>query len=101
MNYTEMFKLLESRGFTMDFEEDRTVPLDPLDEPHSTGWSNVIVSWKNVKFGTMYFHNAMFYTAKDHVWVTQFQYDWTTDPDHFKEFVETFIKSCDEKSKES
>lgn len=96
MTYSEIFNYLEQRGFTMDFEEDVTVPLDPLDEPYHTGWQNVIVHWKDVEFGTLYFHNAMLYTAKDHYWVSQFQYGWNTDPTTFKEFVEFFIKTCEE-----
>lgn len=90
MTYTEMFNYLEKRGFTMDF--------DPDDD--TSGFSNVIVSWKDTKFGTLFFHTAMLYTTKDHEWVTQFSYDWTTNPKAFEEFVETFIKSCEEQKKD-
>lgn len=88
MTYTEMFDCLKARGFTLDF--------DPTADP--VGFSNVRVYWKDISFGAMYFHNAMFYTEKDHTWVSQFSYGWTTNPNDFKEFMEAFIKSCEEKN---
>ncbi|MBR4407888.1 MAG: hypothetical protein IKT27_06200 [Clostridia bacterium] len=86
MTYSEMFDYLQGRGFTMDF--------DPTGD--KVGFSTVRVYWKDISFGEMYFRNAMLYTAKDHQWVSQFEYGWNTNPAYFKEFVEAFIQSCEE-----
>ena len=87
MTYTEMFDCLKAWGFTLDFNPT----VDPV------GFS-IRVYWKGISFGTMRFHNAMFYTEKDNTWVSQFNYGWTTNPNDFKEFMESFIKSCEEKN---